>query len=83
VGGNAMIEKCPFCGGTEMTVMLGVFDNPTYVLCEKCRAQGPAKESESEQVAINAWNKRTKEKAAERWNQRKTEEGNVDGFSGN
>jgi Lar family restriction alleviation protein len=52
------LKPCPFCDGTEMDVFLGVFDNPTYVLCKKCHAQGPAKEPESEQSAINAWNKR-------------------------
>jgi Lar family restriction alleviation protein len=53
------LKPCPFCGGTEMTVFFGVFDNPTYVLCKKCQAQGPAKEPESEQSAISAWNKRS------------------------
>jgi hypothetical protein len=48
-----------FCGGTEMDVVLGLFDNPTYVICKKCRAQGPAEKPEAEQAAIIAWNNRS------------------------
>jgi Lar family restriction alleviation protein len=50
------LKPRPFCGGTEMTVFIGVFDNPTYVLCKKCHAQGPGGKKLKEAMAL--WNKR-------------------------
>ena len=50
-------RRCPFCGGTKV---LPVVDTDTHywaMVCEECKAQGPA--TQDSQRVFNLWNKLT------------------------
>lgn len=39
-----MIQKCPFCGGDDLEIGIGIKDRegwPTYICCITCGVQGP------------------------------------------
>lgn len=48
------LKPCPFCGGEAMTNKL--YENEWYVYCPKCE-----RNYDTEQEAIEAWNKRVVE----------------------
>lgn len=50
-------EKCPFCKGDSKTAWC--LANYWYVVCNKCLCQGPR--AETEEKAIELWNKRANE----------------------
>jgi len=51
------LKECPFCGCKKAITR---WDFGTYVVCEKCGANGPWKSQQTETQAIWHWNRRTK-----------------------
>lgn len=53
------LKKCPFCG-TKNVIAAGGTATPPFVRCNDCGATGPTRQTYEE--AIEAWNRRTKNK---------------------
>ena len=56
------LKPCPFCGGEAYTTYedcYGLYHNDYFVCCDKCGLQfGFTNQFESEEEAIEAWNRR-------------------------
>ncbi len=48
------MRACPFCGSRDVKVAGA--ENAFWTVCQKCAAEGPAKESRA--LAREAWNER-------------------------
>lgn len=53
------LRKCPFCGGEDVQLHLGMFS--VSIWCRSCDTYGPINMKDSEEEATEAWNARAED----------------------